>query len=68
MARQMRGASTRNGNRKTPQIANKYAVYMARQESVEIDNAVFTLNRIQRSSRQKSTATITVRACIVTQK
>ena len=68
MARQMKAASIRSGNRKTVQIANKYAVYMARQESAEIDNALFTLNRIQSSTQQKSTAKVTVRACIVTQK
>lgn len=68
MARQMRMASAKNSNRKSVQVTNKYAVYMARQESAEIDNALFTLNRIQCSSQQKNTARVTVRASIVAQK
>ena len=68
MARRMRVASTRSNNRKTVQIANKYAVYIARQESAEIDNALFTLNRIQSASQQKSAAKVAVCANIVAQK
>lgn len=68
MARQMRMANPRSPQRKTMQVTNKYAMYMARQESIEIDNALYTLSRIQGSSQQKNATRVTVRASIVAHK
>lgn len=68
MARQMKMTSAkRMNNRRTIQANNRYAVYMAKQESAEIDNALFTLNRILDSSQQKTVTRVTVRTNIVTQ-
>lgn len=65
MVRQMRMTGVRSNHKKTIQVANKYAAYMARQESIEIDNALFTLNRIHNATQPKNKTKVIVRTAIV---